>query len=294
MQNSIADSNSIKIDPILVPHSNAISLLTYLLNNKKDGKITWLDLACGQGQILNQLGDNLDKSYRSKIDLHLIDLNNGSLREASNIAEKLNLSTVTSEVADLSTYCSDKLKENTFSYITFINTFHEIQPKEIAGVLISCIVALQDDGIFYMFDQEELPNKELGAITWSSVDVSGMLNDYFKECDIDYIVYANKWNHTAISSWSIQIPKKHLGNGNNKNLIQKKSFLENCIKERLEFKAKSTKKALLSLTKFGDSGQIEEDPDNNPEKYSKREADNKIQNLYDYWALNLALEAYNE
>jgi len=278
MNNTIADSDSIQIDTILVPHSNAISLLTHLLNNKKEGNVSWLDLACGKGQILNQLGDNLDKYYRGKIDLHLVDLNNESLRCATDVAHKLGLNSIDDHVSDICKYCTEALPENTLDFITFINTFHEIKPSELASVIISCLCALKDDGVFYLFDQEELTEKELGAVTWSSVEVSTIINDFFKECELDCCVYANKWNHKAISSWSIQVQKINIKNEKNSVLKEKQEFLADLIKATLQSKTDINKKALLTLTRFGGS--------------TDNESENKIQNLFDYWALNQAMETF--
>lgn len=278
MNNTIADSDSINIDTILVPHSNAISLLTHLLNNKKNGNATWLDLACGKGQILNQLGDNLNKYYRSKIDLHLVDLNNESLRCATDIANKLGLNSINEYVSDICKYCTESLGENTFDFITFINTFHEIKPCELASVIIYCLCALKDEGVFYLFDQEELIEKELGAVTWSSVEVSSIINDFFEMCGLEYRVYANKWNHKAISSWSIQIQKMHILNNKNSLLKEKQALLFELIKETLQSKTDINKKALLTLTKYGGS--------------TENESENKIQNLFNYWSLNQAMETF--
>jgi ubiquinone/menaquinone biosynthesis C-methylase UbiE len=278
MNNSIADSDSIKIDTILVPHSNAISLLTHLLNIKKAGKASWLDLACGKGQILNQLGDNLDKYYRSKIDLHLVDLNNESLRCATDVAHKLGLSSIKENVSDIAKYCNDSLEENTFDFITFINTFHEIKPCELSNIITSCLCALKDEGVFYLFDQEKLTERELGAVTWSSVEVSSIINDFLRICELDYCVYANKWNHKSISSWSIQIQKTHILNSKNAMLREKQELLTDLIKTTLKSKADANKMALVALTRFGG--------------HTENETENKIQNLFDYWALSQAMETF--
>lgn len=278
MDNSLADSDSIKMDSILVPHSNAISILTYLLNLNISSDIHWIDLACGKGQILTQLRDNLDNNYRHRIKISLIDLNNESLRIATDIAEKLGFGGVTQKVSDLYSYCNTGLIENSFEYITLINTLHEIKPKELGLLIIKCIVALKDNGVFYIFDQEELPVKELGATTWSSIEISNVLNDYFDKCAIDYRVYANKWNHKTVSSWSLQIQKTNILNTNNLKLLSNQAVLESLIQKALILKADINKKALTSLTKFGGS--------------TENEDENKIENLYDYWALTKALEEF--
>lgn len=279
MANSIADSDSIGIEKILVPHSTAISILSYLLSNFEKKEFKWLDLACGKGQILIQLGDNLDGNYRNILNITLVDIDNNALREATKIADDLELKNYSQEVYYLNEYCTQKLKEEEFDFITLINSIHEIKPKEIATVLIKSIIGLKENGFFYLFDQEILPDKELelGAITWTSFEIVQMFNEFFKQCNFDYSITSNKWNHSKNTSWSVQINRNKI-NIDNKTLLDSIPKMENIIKGMLESKIDIVKKALLSTTNNGEKTELEDG--------------NKIRNLYDFWAMNLALEDY--
>lgn len=280
MANSIGDSDSIKINKILVPHSNAISILTMLLINHDLDEFKWLDLACGQGQILLQLGDNLDSTFRNKISLSLVDINNGALREAVTVAEDLDLKSINEDVNDICEFCLKKIEPEKFHFISFVNSLHEIKPKEIAFIFVKSIIGLQPDGILYLFDQESLPynDLELGAITWTSFEIVQIFNDFFEKCSINYNLSPNKWNHTENSSWSLQILRKKI-EIENKKLDKSIPIMESIIKNILSSKLETIKKALQSSTKTGKSTDIEE-------HY-------QISNLYDFWSLSRAMEDYS-
>ena len=56
---SIADSSAVFTKKVLPQHHTAITLLGQLLAAPAAEHIAWLDLACGKGQILAQLDENI-------------------------------------------------------------------------------------------------------------------------------------------------------------------------------------------------------------------------------------------
>lgn len=66
---------------MLPQHQAAITLLSSLLQNTQVDKFYWLDLACGKGQIISQLNENLTIENRKKIIYHGYDINVDYLKE---------------------------------------------------------------------------------------------------------------------------------------------------------------------------------------------------------------------
>lgn len=279
MNNSIADSNSIRIDSILVPHANAISLITYMLNGNQTSNLKWLDLACGKGQLLNQLGDNLNNKARSRIELHLVDLNNESLRCACEIANRLNLASLHQHVNDLKEFCQTKIRTHEYDFITFVNTLHEIKPIDLADIIVNALTSLSERGVLYIFDQEELQEKELGAITWSSIEFEQLLNKYFEVCHVTSKVIVNRWNHKEINSWSTQILGSSLTKEIRTDIDANVSVLRELVLEHVKTKMRIIKGALKTTTDHGAS--------------TAEEAENVHSNLYDFWSLTIALEDFH-
>jgi hypothetical protein len=65
---AIADSDAVHdIRRILPQHQSALTLLNSKLQNPAVQSFRWLDLACGKGQIISQLEENLSANQRQKL-----------------------------------------------------------------------------------------------------------------------------------------------------------------------------------------------------------------------------------
>ncbi len=66
---SIGDSSAeLNIRRVMSQHQAAITVLQFLLVNPAIQEFSWLDLACGKGQIISQLEENIpDETLRGKI-----------------------------------------------------------------------------------------------------------------------------------------------------------------------------------------------------------------------------------
>ncbi|MCX7004774.1 MAG: hypothetical protein NTV22_16085 [bacterium] len=66
---AIADSDAAHdIRKILPQHQSALTLLNGRLQNPAVTAVHWLDVACGRGQIIAQLNDNLSPDHRAILD----------------------------------------------------------------------------------------------------------------------------------------------------------------------------------------------------------------------------------
>lgn len=85
----IADSEAVlEIQKILPQHQSAITLLNLKLQNPSLGVFNWIDLACGKGQIISQLADNLSENSRKKLSYVGYDISVENTRVAQRIAAR--------------------------------------------------------------------------------------------------------------------------------------------------------------------------------------------------------------
>ena len=79
----IADSHAVlDEDKLLSQHQAALTLLQHRLADPDVARFSWLDLACGKGQIFSQLESNLSPKLRSKIFYYGYDPNSEEVRRA--------------------------------------------------------------------------------------------------------------------------------------------------------------------------------------------------------------------
>src|SRR3989442_14632438 len=102
---SIADSDAIKDRKRVLPqHQAALTILEGRLSAPKITQLSWLDLACGRGQIIVSLDENLSAKARAKIKFSAYDLNQEYARETSKAASQLGFSSLATFVGDLSDF----------------------------------------------------------------------------------------------------------------------------------------------------------------------------------------------
>jgi hypothetical protein len=87
---AIADSDAFK-DPgrVLPQHQAALTLLQGRLSAPSTKRLSWLDLACGRGQIIVSLDENLSPEARAKIEYSAYDLDHEFARETRKTAQRL-------------------------------------------------------------------------------------------------------------------------------------------------------------------------------------------------------------
>ena len=126
---------------------------------------------------------------------------------------------------------------------------------------------------------ESLSNPELGALPLKANDIKCLIEVIFKAVGSDFKVSPSTWIHRTCKGWSVVINRKHLGIENDEFEKCNAVIIDNLHKEiqtMLTQKLKECKQVLKSYTTYGtETGDDEEQ---------------KISALYEFWALNKALE----
>jgi SAM-dependent methyltransferase len=277
---ALADSSAV-LDPerLLSQHQAALTLLQSRLADPQLSVLRWLDLACGKGQILAQLDENLTPLQRGKIEYVGFDLNVKFGQFTEMRAAQLALKSAKVEYGELTRFSEIVRKGLQFDFITFTNTIHEINPSNLAGILFDCICRLTPTGSLFVYDMETLPIPELGAVPWKAAEMASIVDALLGGVGVaGYKPAVGGWIHRTVRGWNILIEKSHILHENSGIEISRDQAIGlGCAKiiEVLQRRRDDCCRALESLTKYG----------------SATEGENvqKLAALYEFWAVKRAL-----
>jgi hypothetical protein len=277
---SIGDSSAVLIDKVLPQHHTAVTLLGGLLAAPGENPVEWLDLACGKGQIISQMEKSVSEAeLRARIGYHAYDIENEHTRIAEKIANTLHFRSVDVKIGEMEHFSKIYPEEQKFSFISFTNTVHELQPRLIANLLIQLLLRLGEHGILYIYDMETLPMPELGAVPWDGDDFKKLLATMLQDLGCPAVpLLVQRWQHTSCVGWSVNLQRANLQISNDAIKDRAEEVIakaEQQIADILEYKLKNATEALEALTRYRSDNEEE----------NKR----KMKLLYEFWALDRAL-----
>src|SRR5947209_3275918 len=148
---SIADSSALRDpDRVWPQHQAALMLLQSQVSDPKVSVVKWLDLACGQGQILMGLDDGFPPAAKSKIRYTGYDLRDDYVKGTEKLATGSGLQSPRGIVGDLADV-HKLLSDEQFDFITITNTVHEIRPSKLAALLVDAILRLNPSGVLFIY-----------------------------------------------------------------------------------------------------------------------------------------------
>jgi SAM-dependent methyltransferase len=280
---SIADSDAVfDRERMLAQHHAAVTLLQGILSNPNVKQVRWLDLACGRGQIIAHLQNNLSPEERAKLHFVGYDIDNNNTRHAQKIAHSLGLAKCEFGIGELTGFSRDERTNGPWDFITLTNTVHEINPASLARILVAGIERLGDTGCLFVYDMDRLSTPELGAVLWTGPEATVILGTLCNALGCaGYKPPVGTWPHRSCNGWNAQIQRAHmqLPSDWKSRLEAAVDATAKCIEDVLKQKLIEVRKALEGLTLFG------------PE--TEEEAGDKEKLLYDFWAIFRALEVPN-
>ncbi len=142
---------------------------TCIDRRRTDRPVRWLDICCGNGNILSRMKDVLGRNC-SNVEYIGIDFDRKNLKECQKVigANKLNdcmASKPKVYVRDIGEHLPKKWKQ--FDIVTLLNVMHEIPPYQIYDVLRNALDRCKYSGELLIIDMYPLPHTEWKAITWS-------------------------------------------------------------------------------------------------------------------------------
>jgi SAM-dependent methyltransferase len=276
---AIADSSSYRDHRRVLPqHMAALTLLQGRLSVPTTDHLSWLDLACGRGQIILFLDENLSAEARSRIEYWGYDIHQESTRETARTAGQLGLARIESHVGDLANFNRVLPPNVQFDFITLTNTVHEILPARFALLLIDALKRLTTNGTLFIYDMERIAPPELGAVPWRRDDIRRIVLKVISELGVlNYRPEVPTWSHSSTTGWSVQIDRRYLETEPDQyeaRLTAAVAATEQEISDVVRDRLCECRSALEALTTYG-------------AETSEEEGD-KERLLFEFWALERA------
>lgn len=263
----ISDSDAV-LDPsrVLPQHQAALTLVAGRLSDPATTTLSWLDLACGRGQIISSLEITLSERARGKIEFTGIDIDNEYTKQVDRAAAKLKLRSATTLVSDLEHFYKMLPDDQQFDLITMTNTVHEIAPVVLPGILLDAISRLTPSGTLFLYDMDRLAPPELGAVTWNRDEMQRLLRSLLSGLGVtEYDPEVTCWPHRSCNGWNVQLDRQHLQVTGPDIADRRKDALARTSAEMvsiLQFKFQTSADALDSLVKYGPATAAEKDEEN--------------------------------
>jgi SAM-dependent methyltransferase len=268
----------------LPQHLGALMLLQQRLSSPDAGEVSWLDLACGKGQIVLQLDQNVAPQLRSKLVYYGYDLKLEHVNITEAKVATLALRSVTVKVGDLPDFTKAFDREIAFDFVTLTNTLHEIEPRKVAAILFDALSRLSNRGLLFVYDMEQLEVDELGAVPWRSSEIEILVATLLSNIGVTrYSVTVSRWRHSRVDGWSLMIEHEHIVR-EAPNYRERRDDAIRAVSEKareiLSSRLQVCTAALESLTKHGSA--------------TGAEKVEETASLYEFWALMRALGSANE
>ncbi len=277
---ALSDSSAVReAERALPQHQTAVALLQRWLADPGI-RVRWLDLACGKGQILGSLDENLSPSARARIEFWGFDANQDFVRETERLARSANFGRTTCLVGELSGFATALAGDGArFDFITATNVVHELRPVDIAPILVDCVLQLAETGTLFVCDVETISPRELGAVAWSRSDIAAVVNRMLDEFGAStYRPEFGLWHHRTSDWWGVQIEPRHMGNDLEAWRAKRADVIgavRGEIRAQLRRRLDRCEKALSTLTDCAPETGAEEDY--------------KVKLLFELWAVSYAL-----
>ena len=249
--------------------------------------IKWLDLCCGNGNILSQISDTIgDRS--SSIYYHGLDIDIKYVNKCNKIIKnkQLNekLAYVKIEVHDITKPFKSDVK---FDIITLLNVLHEINPFNIISIFKNALVNSKQNGLLLIVDMCELPHLEWKSITWSRDTLSQIITPFLKnKNDINTLVSPVPINiyPRSVNIIALRLKKDMFDMSKFSNLSESiDEIVINCLKTKMD----SISKQIIKIYEMNSDLFMNK---NNEKLNSINSSFSKL--LWEYWSVNERLNDY--
>lgn len=272
----LADSDAASDPKVWSQHQAAITLLQDLVADPAVEAIGWLDLACGRGQILQTLDEQISTAGRSLIAYSGFDVSVEYATQAHKVAERLGFSKVGIEIGEMDSFGQLVSADRRFDFITVTNLAHELSIASFANLLVELVTRLSPVGVLYVYDMERLPTPELGALPLGRSEVLRLLvAGIGPMTDASYTPQVARWMHSRLSGWSFSIKRSHLGIDDavlRERAPEGLSRMKDAAADLLRDRLRTCELALGDLTRYGSA--------------TAEETGDRERLLHEFWALH--------
>lgn len=157
---------------------------------------------------------------------------------------------------------------------------HEVEPAQLGAVLVESVARLADSGCLFVYDMERIKPPELGAVPWTAGEITRILKSLLLGFGVEgYEPPVGRWRHRTCDGWNAQIYRDHLGISEVDLSTHRPDAAKEVVAiivELLKAKRATCIDALNNLT------------DHAPEVADEQNEKERL--LYEFWAVNRALE----
>lgn len=249
---ALRDSDAVyNAQQIFSQHHAIVTIVQGRLDDPELKEFRWLDIACGQGQVLAQIDSNIGTRGRSKIHYFAFDIENKHLQHATHQAERAKVR-CTAQIGNSHDLAKFYPPDKPFDLITCTNAFHELPPQVLPSVLAEAVIRLADNGSLFLYDMENLKDAEFGSLTWQRFEIESICKAMCDAFEIpEYRPEPGQWKHKSVSAWNLHIQRRLLKVDGDHLKRRKDAAIAataKCVKGLLERRMKETEQALESLT----------------------------------------------
>ncbi len=260
---------------------------------KSNRPIRWLDICCGNGNILTHIRTALGREC-SSIEYYGVDLDLKHIKECEKVIKENNLDNylASSPIVQVHDIRNHLQKWKQFDLVTLLNVLHEIPPFYVYDVIRNALDRCKYSGMVLIVDMCPLPHLEWKAITWPRQNLEDLISPLLKKNDAIYPVevegpiHANVFPRT-VNVLSLAIRKSKIDMrqlpSTPRTVVNEGSF-QNIIENCLSRKKRELSAEILDV--------YSSDPASSTKDRMKLGRSKQLQKLlWEYWAVSEAIDS---
>ena len=243
--------------------------------------VRWLDLCCGNGNVLGQIRQALGESCGA-VEYHGVDLDLRHIEECRDVIRSNeladHLAAVDVGVHDVSNRLSELGKK--FDIVTLLNVLHELPPFDIYRVIGNAVERCKRGGVVLIVDMCALPHLEWRAITWSRELLARLVSPLFgspgRAITVQHAIPVSIYPRT-VDVVSVKLPRSSVNSEllSGRRTSARTSRLQRLVRDCLEEKRRELSEA---ISVGGQSGGL---------RSHNRDLQRR---LWEFWAVSDALD----
>jgi len=263
-------------DTVDVRETTAFDYLRFILNSTKgsrapagNGKVTWMDLCCGRGSILNHIPGALSNAMH-RVHYYGVDNEPKHIEVCERLGRDLglpgSLGHFHAASCDATQDLRTRFKSKRADLVTLLNVLHEIPPRGLFDLLTSAITICKGTGRIIIVDMVELPELERGAVTWSKGDIERLTRPLLKPSALPLIVSSFQ-KSVSVVTFEIRKSWVDLRKLEGDRALAKREFTRNVKAILRDMQAQVSKAVIRMLDdhdKIRESGKPMKEPDERP------------------------------
>ena len=203
----VHDGEAVRESRMLSSHRTALGVLRHRVLARCASEITWLDIGCGNGQVLHGIEGVVGASCVRNIHYVGCDGCARYCEEAERFAREQGLHEPVIHWLRIETLW-EHLQGMRADFVSIINVTHELDPPTLAATLCDALCCVSDTGLLHVHDVRFLDRPELGSVCWDTSEVETVLDPLltlFEWGEVERRV--QQWGAEEAPDWSLNLDR---------------------------------------------------------------------------------------